>query len=472
LENFNIKFFIKDSIFNILIGGLIIFFGFFLNWAYIDSLGINDYGILVASNSFSAVLLVVLSINNQSLFSRLIPEIKDRDIEKINVFTFFVLQIFHIIFIGFLLFLINSFSPNLISRQLKNFSLYIFFIAALNSLGAIPLGFFLAKNSFKKYRFFSGIGIVILVLLVTFFILNRKTSLNTIFNIQLTSAFVVALFSFLFIYNNSKPKIDFGILIIGLKYSLPIFIYALFSLLSDFYIKINLEKDFESSVLGRYNIILLISSLPIIFATAINSIFIQKILANNNLYKRKNIINIMSRLILVLVFLCSFILISFQELFFSIFSIDSNELNTSLLYLLLTINCFINFCWLLISNELTIHKLTSGFYFTSVLSFLLTCFSYDFFTSYFSILGAAISLILSNLFIFGFLYFYIRSKIKIEIDFLPIVISFIYFLIFVSLFYYLNNIYFINNYIIKVLFNILIFIFSVQYVFKLKKIYL
>ena len=469
MEKFDFRLFLKDSFFNIAVGAFISLSGFFYNWVYVNSLGLEDYGTLVVFNSYSAILIVILSISNQSLFSRLMTEDKAINDEKINIFTFSVLQILHILCI-FLIWKVSiMFSPSLFSPQVKNYSNYIFLISAFNSFSAIPLGYFLGKNIFKKYRFYSGIGIIILFLLIVIFVLNKNISILTILRVQLISAFFVALFSVRFIHCNSIYKFDFNLLKKGLKYSLPIFVYTIFSILSDVFIKINLDKDFNSLVLGKYNVILLVSNLPIIFATAINSIFIQKILIYNNPQNKILIINFTAKFILILVFSLSFFLISFQELVLSIFNIVLIQNDWSLLYLFLLINSFIGFCWLQISNELAIHKITNGFYIASVLSFFITFFFYDFFTEKFLIFGAGLTLVLSNIVIFLFSFIYARYKVDTLVKFTPLMIIFLVFLLFVSFYYFISNLYVNYSHVVGIIFNFLIIIFAVYYLLNLKR---
>jgi len=468
LEKFDFRSFFKDSFFNIIVGAFISLSGFFYNWVYVNSLGLEDYGTLVVFNSYSAILIVILSISNQSLFSRLMTEEMVINDAKINIFTFSVLQILYILCI-FLIWKVSvMFLPGLFSPQVKNYSNYIFLISAFNSFSAIPLGYFLGKNIFKKYRFYSGIGIIILFLLIVIFVLNKKISILTILRLQLISAFFVALFSLRFIYFNSTYKFDFNLLKKGLKYSLPIFVYTIFSILSDFFIKINLDKDFNSLVLGKYNVILLVSNLPIIFATAINSIFIQKILIYKNPENKIEIINFTAKFILILVFSLSFLLISFQELVLSIFNIDLVQDDRSLLFLFLLINSFIGFCWLQISNELAIHKITNGFYLASVVSFIITFFSYDFLTENFLIFGAGLTLILSNVIIFSFAFIYARYKVTILVKFKPLLKLFFVFSLFVFFYHIVFNFYNYYGYEVSVIFNFLIIFFALKYLLNLK----
>lgn len=468
MKKFDFKLFFKDSLFNILIGAFISLSGFFYNWVYVDSLGLKDYGTLVAANTYSAVLLVILSISNQSLFSRIMADDSEVNKDKINLFTFFIFQFLHIICIFIIWHMFINFFPTFFSHKINRYSNYIFSIAALNSFSAIPLGYFLGKNFFKKYRFYSGIGIIILFFLLVIFILNKKTDLQSVLIVQLISAFFVGFFSVKFIFHNSLFRFDFSLLRIGLKYSLPIFFYTIFSILSDFYIKINLEKDFNSLILAKYNVILLVSSLPIIFATAINSIFIQKILIYNDHEKRGLIINFTAKIILSLVFLSVFLLISFKSFIFSFFNILLDQYECLLFYFFLSVNTFINFCWLQISNELSIHKITNGFYIASLLSFLITYFSFNFFTSEFFILGAGLTLVLSNFIIFFVAYIYARNKVDILVKFKPLINLYLVFIILVIFFYFLNNIAGLNKKLISIFVNCIIFILMSSYLFNLK----
>lgn len=471
MEKFDYKLFLKDSLFNIIAGAYISLSGFFLNWVYLNSLGLKNYGTWVVANSYLSVFLVIMSISNQSLFSRLIADNNSYDYEKKSVFSFFVLQLLNILFFGIIWFFTSKFIYNINTNQNANYSIYIFLIAAFNSFSAIPLGFFLGKNNFKKFRFYSSIGVLTLTILAIVCILNKSTDIKSVLNIQLLSAAFVALFSLNFIYQNSKINFDFRIIFTGLKYSFPLFIYTIFSILSDFFIKINLEKDFNSNILGKYNIILLISNLPIIFATAVNSIFIQKILRYNNDLKKIQIVNFTARFILILVFLSSFLLISFQNSFFNFFKLIVSENETSLLYLFLSLNTFIGFCWLLISNELAINKITQGFYFASVFSFLVTYFSYTIFIKYFSIFGAAMSLVLSNFLIFSFVYIYANFKINLIVKLQPLLFLFVIFLFFILTFYLFSKFIFTNHYLFRITYNMVLLILSSIYLYRLKNNY-
>jgi len=468
LDKFDYRLFVKDSFYNILIGAFISLSGFFYNWVYVGSLGLEDYGTLVLANSYSAILIVILSISNQALFSRLMTEELVIKSSKINVFTFFVFQVLFTFCVFIFWKMIVMFLPNLINSHIKVYSNYIFLIAAFNSFSAIPLGYFLGTNLFRKYRFYSGIGMIILFFLILIFVLNKKISLLFILRIQLVSAFFVALFSFRFIYYHSIFRFDFNFLKRGLKYSVPIFVYTIFSILSDLFIKISLEKDFNSIVLGKYNVILLVSNLPLILATAINSIFIQKILIYRINEKRDQIINFAAKILLVIVFASSFLLISFQDLVLSIFNIVLIQNDKLLFYLLLSVNSFLGFCWLQISNELTIHKITSAFYLASVLSFFIAFFSYNLLIEKYFITGAGLTLILSNFIIFSYAFIYARCKAKLFIKFKPLLIQFIGFMFFVILYDYIYIHFTSYRYFTAILFNCIIIFISLNCFFRIK----
>jgi O-antigen/teichoic acid export membrane protein len=468
LDKFDFRLFVKDSLYNILIGAFISLSGFYYNWVYVGSLGLEDYGTLVTLNSYSAILVVILSISNQSLFSRLMTEELVVNNSKLNIFTFFVFQVVHTFFVYIVWRISIMFLPNFFSPHIINYSNYIFFIAAFNSFSAIPLGYFLGSNLFRKYRFFSGLGIIVLFFLILIFVLNKKVSLLFILRVQFISAFFVALFSIRFIYYNSIFRFDFNFLKQGLKYSLPIFVYTLFSILSDLFIKISLEQDFNSMVLGKYNVILLVSNIPVILATAINSIFIQKILMYRINEKRNQIINVAAKNLLVIVFVVSFLVISYQDSILSIFNIVLIQNDKPLIYLLLSVNSFLGFCWLQISNELAIHKITTALFLASVLSFVFAFFSYHLLIEKYFITGAGLTLILSNCIIFTFTFFYARFKVDLLVKFKPLVVQFIGFMLFI-IFYYFINLYFNSyGYLLAILFNLIMIFISLKYFFRLK----
>jgi O-antigen/teichoic acid export membrane protein len=229
-----------------------------------------------------------------------------------------------------------------------------------------------------------------------------------------------------------------------------------------------LEKEFDSTILAKYNVVLLVSNLPIIFATAINSIFIQKILIYNDHDKKGQIINFTAKIILVIVFLSSFFLISFKSLIFSFFNIFLDKYEYLLFYFFLLLNTFINFCWLQIANELSIHKITNGFYIASVLSFLITYFSFNFFISEFFILGAGLTLVLSNFIIFSVAYIYARKKVDLLVKFKPLINLYLVFVILVIFYHLFNQISGLNNKWMSIFINCIIFILMSSYLVNLK----
>ena len=297
---------------------------------------------------------------------------------------------------------------------------------------------------------------------IYFKIYNVKGEILDALNGQLFVSVIIAIFSLTIIIYHSRFNFKRTFLIIGLKFTLPLVLYTIFALLTDLLIKQRVEATIGVIELGRYGLLSLISTIPLILFTSFNTIYLPSIY---NLSSRAAIktsfleySELGTHLVQLIIFLIATNFVIVTNFFNN--ALFNNTAHEWLFYILLFGNNFFGIIWIHLSNEMVFNRNTSTYFSVTLISFFSTLLFSYFLISKYGIIGVAITSVLSNFVIALVAYLLVKKKILIGINYNKILkISITYLFLFII--YYITLLLFNGFYkfILQIFFTLLVIIY-------------
>lgn len=467
-NNLNYYSIIKNTIIIIITGIILNFSSILFAPIYIKSLGEINYGILLTVSTVSIIITTIISFNNTALFTRFHSIIFNKEKYKSFVFTFAIFQLIIITLFLLINFITNGFIFNLIFTSIKfePFLKYSLLIGVFNSLQSIPLGIFLAKQKIWLYRILPIMSFILNYIYIYFKIYNVNGEILDALNGQLFVSVIIAIFSSSIIIYHSRFNFKRTFLIIGLRFTLPLVLYTIFALLTDLLIKQRVEANIGVIELGRYGLLSLISTIPLILFTSFNTIYLPSIynLSSKDAIKTSFLeySELGTHLVQLIIFLIATNFVIVTNYFNN--ALYNDFVHEWLFYILLFGNNFFGIIWIHLSNEMVVNRNTGTYFSVTLISFFSTLLFSYFLISKYGIIGVAITSVLSNFVIALVAYILVKKKISIGINYNKIFkISITYFCFFIT--YYIILLLFKGYYkfILQILFTLLALIYFTYY---------
>ena len=297
---------------------------------------------------------------------------------------------------------------------------------------------------------------------IYFKIYNVNGEILDALNGQLFVSVIIAIFSSSIIIYHSRFKFNRTFLIIGLRFTLPLVLYTIFALLTDLLIKQRVEANIGVIELGRYGLLSLISTIPLILFTSFNTIYLPSIynLSSKGAIKTTFLeySELGTHLVQLIIFLIATNFVIVTNYFNN--ALSNDIIYEWLFYILLFGNNFFGIIWIHLSNEMVVNRNTGTYFSVTLISFFSTLLFSYFLISKYGIIGVALTSVLSNFVIALVAYILVKKKISIGINYNKILkISITYFCFFIT--YYIILLLFkgFNKFILQIFFTSLALIY-------------
>lgn len=386
-----------------------------------------DYGIIASVSIFSLIITSFVGLGLNGAVNRFYFELEEPAKFKSFLFSNVMVQLsFAGLFVLIILLnnglFLNNFFKNVPYDPYLKYGMIIGFMSVIPT---IPLSLLHAKGKAFQYRLITISTFLLTTTCMFYFVVfNHEGAIGAIKS-QLISTTLVAISCLIFLYKQSILMLNLTYVKEALFYGIPLMFYALFGLVNDISSKYFIERFSSLDNLGIFNLSQQIASIPLVLLSAINMAWLPIFYSEAKKSIDSNVYALFGKYLFIAMCSVSLIIALFSMELISVISTKNFHESAIYIPILVLGMVFLNSYWVLFSNSLSFTKDTV---YLPLITFISLCLSIPgnfYLIPKFGLLGASISIILTNVLLNFAAFIIFKIKTKFVYDYKGMNLSFI-----------------------------------------------